>query len=133
MKIIRLAAWFTAFLGIGACDHHKTSPQPPALSSFSMTIEPTDSGITAKCTKGCRWTSVSANCAGCIHRIDAAGIGPVLKVDDPEISFAFNLQEFDGKLVATRVKGTAWTKLSWSCGRTACAAQVDETGVNTGA
>ena len=128
MKTLRLVASLAVFAGLGAC-HQQTISKTIAPASFSMRIERTDKGIAAQCTQGCRWTSVTADCAGCVHRIDATGIGPASQVEDPEISFAFNVQEFEGKLVATSIKGTAWTKLSWSCGRALCSARIDESGV----
>ena len=129
MKTLRLVALMAVLAELAAC-HQQNISKTVAPASFSMKIERTDNGITAQCTKGCRWTSVSADCAGCVHRIDATGIGPASKVEDPEVVFAFNLQEFEGKLVATSIKGTAWTKLSWSCGRALCSARLDETGVS---
>ena len=129
MKTLRLVALIAVLVELAAC-HQQNISKTVAPASFSMKIERTDSGITAQCTKGCRWTSVSADCAECVHRIDATGIGPASKVEDPQVVFAFNLQEFEGKLVATSIKGTAWTKLSWSCGRALCSARLDETGVS---
>ena len=129
MKILRLVALMGVLAELGAC-HQQNISRTVAPVSFSMTIERTDNGITAQCTRGCRWTSVTADCAGCVHRIDATGIGPASKVEDPEVVFAFNLQEIKGKLVATSIKGTAWTKLSWSCGPALCSARLDETGVS---
>jgi hypothetical protein len=131
MKTIRLVALMAVFAGLAAC-HQQNISKPIAPASFSMRIERTDNRIAAQCTKGCRWISVSADCAGCVHRIDASGIGSASTAEDPEVFFAFNLQEFEGKLVATSIKGTAWTKLSWSCGRASCSARVDETGVSPG-
>jgi hypothetical protein len=128
MKTFRLVVSLAVFAGLGAC-HHQTISKTTAPVSFSMRIERTDKGIAAQCTQGCLWTSVAADCAGCVHRIDATGIGPASQVEDPEVSFAFNVQELEGKLVATSIKGTAWTKLSWNCGRALCSAHIDERGV----
>jgi len=128
MKTLRLVASLSLFAGLAAC-HKQTVSNTIAAASFSIKIERTDQGIAAQCTQGCRWTSVTANCAGCVHRIDATGIGPASQVEDPEVAFAFNVQELEGKLVATSIKGTAWTKLSWSCGHALCSAHIDESGV----
>jgi hypothetical protein len=131
MKTVGLVASLVVFAGLGAC-HQQTISKTTPPASFSMRIDRTDKGIAAQCTQGCRWTSVTADCAGCVHRIDATGIGPASQVEDPETSFAFNVQDFDGKLVATSIKGTAWTKLSWSCSRALCSAHIDESGVSPG-
>lgn len=131
MNAFRFVASVMVFAGLGAC-HQQPISKTIAPASFSMRIERTENGIAAQCSEGCRWTSVTADCAGCVHRIDATGIGPASKLDDPEVSFAFNLQEFEGKLVATSIKGTAWTKLSWSCGATLCSARLNRSGVSLG-
>jgi hypothetical protein len=129
MTNLRLVTLMAALAVLAGC-HRQNISNTVTPASFSMTIERTDSGIAAQCSKGCRWTSVTADCAGCVHRIDATGIGQGSSAEDPEVLFAFNLQESEGKLVATTIKGTAWTKLSWSCGRAFCSARLDETGVS---
>lgn len=129
MKTLRLVALLALFSGLGACHKQTISNTVGTPASFSMTIDRTDNGITAHCTQGCRWTSVTADCAGCVHRIDATGIGPTSQANDPEVAFAFDVQELEGKLVATSIKGTAWTKLSWTCGRTLCSAHINGSGV----
>jgi hypothetical protein len=129
MKTFRLVASLAVFAGLVAC-HRETDTNRITPASFSLSIERTDKGIAAQCTEGCRWISVTADCAGCVHRIDAAGIGSASQIVDPEISFAFNVQEFEGKLVATSIKGTAWRELSWTCDLPSCSARIDGTGVS---
>ena len=51
-------------------------PSPP----FSVEIRPTTNGITAKCTQGCDWISLSGSCAAgkkCYFRLTQLGIEAV--------------------------------------------------------
>ena len=129
MKTLRLVASLAVFPGLVEC-HRQAVSNRITPASFSLSIERTDKGIAAQCTQGCRWISVTANCAGCVHRIDAAGIGAPSQVEDPEVSFAFDVQELEGQLVATSIKGTAWTRLSWTCAQPSCSARIDGFGVS---
>ena len=131
MKSHRLLAPLALLAASAAC-HQQHVGRIAAPASFSMRVERTDKGIAAQCATGCYWTAVTASCAGCVHRIDASGIGAASDIDDPEVAFAFNLQELEGKFVATAIKGTAWTRLSWACGNTSCSARLDESGVSPG-
>ncbi len=131
MKAFRLVVALAVFAAVAGCRHQSVVREVPP-SSFSLKIERTDKGIAAQCIEGCRWNTLTVDCAACVHRIDAAGVGPAWKAGDPAVTFAFNLQEFEGKFVATSIKGTAWTKLSWSCGLVSCSASLDASGVTTG-
>jgi len=103
MKTFRLVASLAVFAGLVAC-HRETDTNRITPASFSLSIERTDKGIAAQCTEGCRWISVTADCAGCVHRIDAAGIGSASQIVDPEISFAFNVQGLRANLSRPRSK-----------------------------
>lgn len=129
MKSLRLVASLAVFAGLVAC-HRQTVSNRITPASFSLSIERTDKGIAAQCTQGCRWISLTASCAGCVHRIDAAGVGPASQAEDREISFSFNVQELEGQFVATSIKGTAWRKLSWTCAQPSCSARIDGSGVS---
>ena len=50
------------------------------LADFKLTVEPSASGATFKCSKGCAWTTLAFKCDGkqqCTAQVDQKGVGPV--------------------------------------------------------
>jgi hypothetical protein len=129
MRPHALAAALAALVLAAGCRSGRS--REPAPTSFAMIVERSASGWRVQCERGCRWTEVSMQCAGCEVRLDAAGIA---RADAPAAAgtagFAFVLSAADRGWAARGVRGVRWTALSWTCGGAVCRGRLDESGVS---
>jgi hypothetical protein len=50
------------------------------LADFKLTVEPSASGASFKCSKGCAWTTLAFKCDGkqpCTAQVDQTGVGTI--------------------------------------------------------
>jgi hypothetical protein len=100
-------------------------------SKFRLELTPTATGYRAVCETGCRWESLSFDCAADCHAvIDANGVYPQATTKQGEAEFAFHLQRIGSGWRAESLGGTGWLSLGWSCGAAGCAARVTDHGVS---
>ena len=106
--------------------------QPPAVAPahFALVLEHSETGWSAHCEVGCRWSDVTMTCGGCAVRLDVGGIGPVAS-ERYETGFAFVLAGSGPGWEAKGITGVRWLGLSWQCEQTTCRARIDETGVGS--
>ena len=127
MKGLFAAAAFVAFAGITV-----TKPAPKAAEpvAFSIVLTTTANGWEAQCDSGCRWTALSFACAtACPAIVDANGVFTLETPGRQESPFSIVLHHSSSGVNATSRGGTAWTSLTWGCGRLPCRARVNRLGV----
>ena len=109
---------------LGAGSTHSAVP-----AHFQIEIIPAKAGFTAHCATGCRWTSLSFDCASdCNTVIDQMGVYTSATTKQSDASFAFHFHLTAKGWALESLGGTAWKSLSWDGGRR-YGAQVDEFGV----
>lgn len=103
--------------------------QPPA--AFSLVLESTATGWSARCDSGCRWRSLSFDCdRACGAVLDANGVSTIMSPSRDSTTFRFRVERVAREVYATASAGTAWKRLTWGCARTPCRARLDPFGVS---
>ena len=104
---------------------------PDVPAHFQISFTRTTDGYSAECTSGCKWTTLAFACgAECSAVIDESGVAVDPTATQGANAFAFKFHRTAEGFELVSLGGTAWVDLSWSCGRFACAAHVDELGVS---
>jgi hypothetical protein len=113
---------------LSACHPGRMQPS----ESFSFVLERSQTGWSARCTTGCRWTNLTFNYGRNVARISASGVAGPAVADTETAGFAFDLQPQTSGWTATTIRGTRWQNLSWQCaqGTPVCRARVTESGVS---
>ncbi len=89
------------------------------LSDFKIVIKKTENGVAMKCLKGCAWTHLSFNLyENYAQPVDQNGMAELNKVSSKRDSnlahFLFTIAKTDNGIKLKGIKGTAWTRLSFS-------------------
>lgn len=100
----------------------------PQTDNFSIVVDYSPTGWSARCETGCEWTASFGCVTTCNARVDARGIVTLANDRAPE-KFSFILERTTDGVGATSQFGTAWTSLSWGCANKPCRARVSNTGV----
>ena len=104
-------------------------PQQVPPDRFSVVLDYSATGWTAKCETGCFYTA-SFNCAtACSARVDGRGVVTLAEGRPDDLLFAFIVERTSDGVRAQSKLGTAWTSLSWGCNSQPCRARVTDTGV----
>jgi len=99
--------------------------------NFSLVLESTPTGWSARCDSGCRWRELSFKCErACKAIVDANGVAPVTATQLASATFQFVVERTTAQVRATARTGTAWTTLGWGCQLDRCRARVDAYGVS---
>ena len=107
-----------------------TVPTTPT-TEFRLIVESHDNRWALACERGCDWQAATFACAdACSVMVDKAGISAANVRRMPATGFAFTLSRSERGWAAATLQGTAWTEVSWGCGRLrSCTARLDENGV----
>jgi hypothetical protein len=106
---------------------------PPAkqvpADRFSVVLDYTATGWSAKCETGCSYTASFSCATACGARVDGRGIVTLAEGRPYDSLFAFIVERTsDGVRAQSRI-GTAWASLSWGCASQTCRARVTDSGV----
>lgn len=127
---MRTRALVTVLAVVLTAGCHRASAGPVApLHHFSIVLEQSATGWSARCETGCAWTEVSESCKGCDIRLDATGISRGYPARAGTQGFEFVVSREREGWRALAVRGVAWVNLTWGCTTASCRARVDETGV----
>ena len=109
---------------------HRAPAVAAAPVHFSIVLERSATGWSARCETGCAWTEVSETCTGCDIRLDATGISRGYPARAGTRGFEFVIAQEREGWRARAIRGVTWVTLSWGCTTPSCRARVDETGVS---
>jgi hypothetical protein len=109
------------------------SNSKPKLTKFLILIETTDNGFKLKCTEGCAWTDLTFRIkADSSQLIDQYGMKSTCtkpEKDSKLADFLFSIKKTSEGVSFEGLKGTSFTKLSFSCKTNLCHQYIDENGM----
>jgi hypothetical protein len=106
------------------------SATPMPVAAFSIELQSTPTGWSARCDSGCRWSEVTFTCAQrCGAIVDQNGLVTKATLRPDSATFLFIVDRTDSTLQAVSRHGTAWTTLSWGCRDEPCRVGIDQLGV----
>ena len=100
-------------------------------SGFSLVLEKSATGWSARCTSGCRWTHLAFNYPVHAARISIAGVSADDSPDPDTVGFAFTVHSTPTGWTVVAIRGTAWRTASWRCptAERVCRARITDAGV----
>ena len=98
-------------LAIGAT-HQSLAQQD---SAFSLMLEKSATGWSARCISGCAWTHLAFNYPRHAARISFSGVSANDSPDPDTVGFAFTVQSTPTGWMVTALRGTTWQTASWQC------------------
>lgn len=108
------------------------SAQQLPVAAFSVSLEVRPNGWSARCDSGCTWREVSFECrTACDAIVDANGLVTAAELRPLPTTFMFIVARSGDRIEASARRGTAWSRLSWTCDREPCRARIDGYGVST--
>ena len=110
--------------------YQSTTVQGP-LASFSVSVEATPTGWSARCDSGCTWKELAFECpTACDALMDSNGLVTAATLPQRTASFTFFLTRTRTGFAAHARRGTTWSRLGWSCAPlNSCRVSIDAQGV----
>jgi hypothetical protein len=100
-------------------------------SAFSLVLEQSGTGWSARCNSGCRWTHLAFSFPGRAVRISISGVSADDSPDPDTVGFAFIVRSDPSGWTVSAIRGTAWQTASWRCppAERVCRARISDAGV----
>lgn len=130
--IIRLI--FILFFTTGFFGRTASQSEDNSMADFLILIESSPNGLALTCDKGCAWEKLSFSLStGNEQVVDQFGITTLDTYKTTEGSerpdFLFSIKKISTGIFLRGKKGTAWTRLSFSCYENTCYQYVDQSGM----
>src|ERR1051325_2402005 len=114
---------------IGAVASAPSTRREP-IANFSIVLEATPKGWSARCDMGCGWSELGFACpTACGAIVDQNGLVTLASLRPDSTTFMFLVEHTPNGATAVSRKGTAWVSLSWKCESLPCRARITARGV----